>query len=305
MTRERKLLVILLFNTVLMAAEVAGGLVSHSLALLSDAGHMLTDSLAIFLSYLAIHWSKKPATGKRTFGYHRTEVLAAFINGITLLAVSGYIFYEALHRFFVPVTIRADIMLVIAVIGLIGNLAGVYLLHDEHHDSMNVRGAFLHLLGDALSSVGVIIGGVVVAYTGWSMVDSLVSILIGGIVLRGAVGLILESTNVLLESTPDDIDVNTLRAAVEKLPGVRGLHDIHVWTITSGRRALSGHLLVDDIITSESQKILAGVRSLLARDFNITHSTLETESEDCGENTCSFAEEDHHSHGEGHRHEHH
>lgn len=304
MTRERKLLVILLFNTVLMAAEIAGGLVSHSLALLSDAGHMLTDSLAIFLSFLAIHWSKKPATGKRTFGYHRTEVLAAFINGITLLTVSCYIFYEAAHRFFVPVMIRTDIMLVIAVIGLIGNLVGVYLLHDEHHDSMNVRGAFLHLLGDALSSVGVIIGGIVVAYTGWGMVDSLVSILIGGIVLRGAVGLILESTDVLLESAPDDIDVNTLRAAVQLLPGVRDLHDIHVWTITSGKRALSGHLLVDDIATSESQKILCAVRAVLASDFNITHSTIETECEACGDNACSFTVE-HKEHGETHQHEHH
>jgi cobalt-zinc-cadmium efflux system protein len=289
MTRGNKLLLIFSFNISLMVLEVSGGLYSRSLALLSDAGHMLTDALALFLSYLAIQWSQKPATGRRTFGFHRAEILVALVNGVTLIVVSGYIFYEAIHRFFYPAQIKTGVLLAIATVGLLGNLFGILILRKESHDNLNVRGAFFHLLGDALSSVGVIVGGIIIAFTGWSVIDSLISILIGGIVLRSAIDLTIESTEVLLEAAPRDIDVDILRKEAEKVPGVRELHELHIWTITSGRRALSAHVLTENISTRESQKILCAVREMLAKRFNITHTTLEAECDSCTQNVCEFS----------------
>jgi cobalt-zinc-cadmium efflux system protein len=290
MKKENKLLLILSFNILLMLLEVAGGLLSHSLALLSDAGHMLTDSLAIFLSYLAINWSKKPATARRTYGYHRTEILVALVNGLTLLGVSAYIFYEAILRFVTPAKIDTGILLIVAAAGLVGNLIGMLLLRQESHESLNIRGAFFHLLGDTLSSLGVIAGGLVILFTGWNFVDSLIGILLGGIVLRGAIDLISESAEVLLEAVPRDIDIGTLKQEIDAIPGVRDFHEIHIWTITSGRRALSGHIRTDNITTRESQRILCAVRGVLAARFNITHATLEVECDACSDNICEFSD---------------
>lgn len=288
MNREKKLLVILGFNLLLMLLEAAGGILSHSLALLSDAGHMFTDSLALFLSYTALNISKKPATEKKTYGYHRFEILASLANGIILLLVSVYIFYEAVNRFFHPVEIKIGLLLIIASIGFAGNLAGLLLLRHESHENLNMRGAFFHLLGDTLSSVGVIAGGIVLLITKWHGIDSLIGILIAGIILRGSITLIEESGEVLLEATPRDVDIRTLRNELEKIPGIKEFHDMHVWTITSGRRSLSGHLLADNITTRESQDILCKVRELLAEKFNITHSTIEVECDSCLNNTCEF-----------------
>ena len=288
MTRERKLLLIFTFNLLLMALEIIGGFWSNSLALLSDAGHMLTDSLAMLLSYLAIYWSKKPATATKTFGYHRTEILVALVNGLALLGISGYIFFEAFHRFFNPLPVKADILLVIAIIGLAGNIAGMLLLGHESHENLNIRSAFFHLLGDTLSSVGVIAGGVIIALTGWTAVDPLISIIIGGIVLRGAIDLVWESGEVLLEAAPRDINIAELKKEIEAIPGVRELHDIHIWTITSGRHALSAHVLTENILTRDAQKILAAVRDRLTEKFAINHTTLEAECDSCTNNVCEF-----------------
>jgi cobalt-zinc-cadmium efflux system protein len=291
MNRETKLLFIFSFSVLILVLEVTGGLLSRSLALLSDAGHMLTDALSVFLSYLAIRWSKKPATAQRTFGYHRTEILAALVNGLTLLAISGYIFYEAIRRFFQPEVIKVDILLIVAAVGLAGNLFGMLILNRESHDNLNIRSTFFHLLGDALSSLGVIVGGIVIMLTGWSVVDSLISVLIGGLVLRSAIDLIFESGEVLLEAVPRDIDIAALRTAIKQVPGVKGFHDVHIWTITSGRRALSGHLVVDNISIRESQQIICTTRNMLAEKFNITHASLETECDVCPDNVCEFTGE--------------
>lgn len=287
MEREKKLLLILVFNVILMVLEVVGGIISRSLALLSDAGHVLTDSLAVFLSYLAIHWSRRPANHRKTFGYHRAEILVALANGVALFVIAGYIFYEAVLRFFQPQEIRTGILLVIAAVGFAGNLFGLFILRGESHENLNVRSAFFHILADTLSSVGVIIGGAVIWFTGWYVVDSLIGALIGGIVLRGAVGLILESGEILLEATPRDIAIAELRQEVEKIPGVKDLHDIHIWTIGSGMRALSAHVLTDDITTREGQKIACLVRAVLGEKYSITHTTLEMECETCGD-ACRF-----------------
>lgn len=288
MDREKKLLLILAFNVSLMILEVIGGLVSRSLALLSDAGHMLTDSLAVFLSYLAIRWGRLPATHRRTFGYHRAEILVALANGVALLAIAGYIFYEAILRFFNPQEIRTGILLAVATVGFAGNLFGLFVLRGESHDNLNVRSAFFHILADTLSSVGVIAGGAIIWATGWYWVDSLIGVLIGGIVLRGAVDLILEAGEILLEATPRDIDMAALKREIEKVPGVKGVHDIHIWTIGSGRRALSAHVITDDITTRQGQDIACRVRAVLAEMFSITHTTLEMECDSCLSPICEY-----------------
>ncbi len=287
MDREKKLLLILAFNVTLMILEAVGGIISGSLALLSDAGHMLTDSLAVFLSYLAIHWSRRPANHRKTFGYHRAEILVALANGVALSAIAGFIFYEAVLRFFHPQEIKTGVLLVIAAIGLAGNLFGLFILRGESHENLNMRSAFFHILADTLSSVGVIAGGVIIWFTGWYLVDSLIGVLIGGIVLRGAVDLVMESGEILLEATPRDIDTATLRREVEEIPGVEDLHDIHIWTIGSGMRALSAHVLTADISTRESQEIACRIRAVLADRFQIAHTTLEMECESCGD-VCRF-----------------
>jgi len=292
MKRDQKLLLIFVLTLTLMVVEFAGGLVSRSLALISDAGHMLTDSLAILLCYLALRWSRKPPSERRTFGYHRLEIIIALVNGLFLLAISGYIFFEAVHRFFHPQEIRTGILLAVAVIGFTGNLFGLLVLRSETHENLNIRGAFLHILADTLSSVGVVIGGVIIALTGWNIVDSLIGIMIGGIVLRGAVDLIMESGEVLMEATPRDVDMVQLRGDVVEIPGVRDFHDIHVWTIGSGRRALSGHLLTDNISTQESQRIICAAREIVAKSYGITHTTLEVECESCLDTVCEYGPHD-------------
>jgi cobalt-zinc-cadmium efflux system protein len=292
MRRDQKLLLVFVFTLTLMVVEFAGGLVSRSLALISDAGHMLTDSLAILLSYLALRWSRKPPSDRKTFGYHRIEIIIALVNGLFLLAIAGYIFFEAVHRFFHPQEIRTGILLAVGVIGFVGNLFGLLILRSETHENLNIRGAFLHILADTLSSVGVVVGGVIIALTGWNVVDSLIGIMIGGIILRGAVNLIMESGEVLMEATPRDVDVEQLRKDVGEIPGVRDFHDIHVWTIGSGRRALSGHLLTDNISTQESQRMICAAREILAERHGITHTTLEVECESCLDTVCEYGPQD-------------
>ncbi len=271
-----------------MLLELFGGIFTRSLALLGDAGHMLTDSMALALSYLAMQWSKKPATSKKTFGYHRFEILAALINRLSLLAISGYIAYEAVQRFFHPVEVKSISLIIIASAGFIGNLAGVLLLRHENHDNLNIRGAFLHLLGDMLSSIGVIAGGLIIYLTGWNAVDSIIGVMIAGVVLRSAIGLIIESSDVLLEAVPRDIDIAQLKKSAEAVAGVREFHDIHIWSIKSGLRALSAHVLVGDISARESQSIVSSVRIMLKERYNISHTTIEVECDACKDDSCDY-----------------
>jgi cobalt-zinc-cadmium efflux system protein len=288
MNKEKKLFFILIFTFSLMTIEFVGGIVSKSLALFGDAGHMLTDSFAIFLTYFALLVSTKPANEKQTFGYHRIETLVALINGVILTFVAGYIFYEAIHRFFYPTKINSTILLGIGLLGLVGNLVGVLWLHNDSKENLNIRSAFLHMLSDTMSSFGVIIGGIIVFYTKWYLVDSLIGILIAGLVLRGAIGLIFESGEILLESTPKDISIKQLQQEIEKIDGVKGFHDIHIWTISSSKRVLSGHILVNNISIEESQKILCKIKDVLSKKFNINHTTLETECIDCKNGSCEY-----------------
>ncbi len=296
MNDKTKLLIIISFNFLLMVVEIVGGIISGSLALLSDAGHMLTDTTALLVSYAAIFISEKPPTRWKTFGYKRAEVLAALFNGTLLGVLSLFILYEAVIRLWRPVEIKTLPMLIISVVGLIGNAAGIFILrvHKHHdgnfnsdhlsHQNINIRGAYYHIMADMFSSVMVVLGAVVIRLTGFYLIDSLLGIFLGIAIIKGALNLLKDSINILMESTPSDIDVDDLSLSVEKaVNGVKNFHDVHVWSISSDRRSLSAHVeLVDDISVSETQnKILCDIRKYLFEKYNIQHTTLEVECGGC------------------------
>jgi len=266
---------------VVMVAEVIGGILSNSLSLMSDAGHMLTDALALGLSLFAMSLARRPATSTRTYGYFRAEIMAALANGTFLILVSAFIFYEAYRRFSALPTVKSPLMLIVASIGLVANLIGMFLLRRGSRHSINVRAAFWHVIGDTLSSVGVIIAGVIIFFTGWYIADPILAVVIGVVILWGAVRIVRESVDILLESVPGHVQVEKLTAAVKSVPGVEDLHDVHIWTITSGIYALSAHLSITDQMVSQSCDILTKVNEVLAGNFNITHTTLQLECESC------------------------
>ena len=262
-SNQRNLVIALSITAIVMIAEIIGGLLSNSLALLSDAGHMLTDILALGLSLTAMKFARKPPTPSKTFGFYRLEILAAFFNGMLLFFISFYIFYEAYHRLVQPEEIKGLFMLVVACIGLLANGAGILLLRKSAHTSLNVKSAFFHIVGDTISSGGVIVGGLLILYTGWYLVDPLISIFIGILILRGAYALIMESIDIFLEATPKDINVEEMLDELRKIQGVKDVHHLHLWTITSGINAMSAHVLIDDLLISSSAYILKEIKSLL------------------------------------------
>jgi cobalt-zinc-cadmium efflux system protein len=280
---QRNMLAVLSITAGVMIAEIIGGLLANSLALLSDAGHMLTDILALGLSLVAMRFAQKPPTPSKTFGFYRLEILAAFFNGMLLLFISLYIFYEAYHRLIDPREIKGLFMLLVAAIGLLANGVGIVILRKSALKNLNVRSAFFHLVGDAISSGGVIIGGVVIIYTGWYMVDSIIGIFIGVLILRGAYSLVRESIDVLLEATPKDIDVEQMLDDLHQIEGVREIHHLHLWTITSGIYAMSAHVLIDDLLISKSGQILKEIEDVLRGKYNMEHITIQFESESCGD----------------------
>ena len=280
---QRKLLIVLSITAVVMIAEIIGGLLANSLALLSDAGHMLTDILALGLSVVAMRFAQKPPTASKTFGFYRLEILAAFFNGLLLLFVSFYIFYEAYHRLLHPEEIKGLFMLVVATIGLLANGVGIVILRKSAHKSLNVKSAFFHLVGDTVSSGGVIVGGLLILYTGWYLVDPIISIFIGMLILRGAYALVMESVDILLEATPKDINVEKMLDDLRKIEGIKEIHHLHLWTITSGIYSMSVHVLIEDLLTSKSAQILNEIDKLLRDKYNIEHTTVQFESESCGD----------------------
>ena len=284
---QRKLLIVLSITAVVMIAEIIGGLLANSLALLSDAGHMLTDILALGLSVVAMRFAQKPPTASKTFGFYRLEILAAFFNGLLLLFVSFYIFYEAYHRLLHPEEIKGLFMLVVAVIGLFANGVGIVILRKSAHKSLNVKSAFFHLVGDTVSSGGVIVGGLLILYTGWYLVDPIISIFIGMLILRGAYALVMESVDILLEATPKDINVEKMLDDLRKIEGIKEIHHLHLWTITSGIYSMSVHVLIEDLLTSKSAQILNEIDKLLRDKYNIEHTTVQFESESCGDDLLS------------------
>ncbi len=278
---QRDLLVALSITVLMMVAEAVGGWLSNSLALLSDAGHMFTDNIALLLSFFAMKFATLPATDKRTFGFYRLEILAALVNGIVLVVISLTIMYEAYRRIMHPQPVAGGLMLVIAIIGLVANVIGAMVLMKHRSSSLNIRGAYLHILGDALSSIGVVAGGVIILYTGWYLVDPILSFLISLVIIYGAWALVKESVSILLESVPGHINIEAMAAEIESIKGVREAYHIHVWTITSGVYAMSAHVLIDDQLVSGSREVLDRIRSVIADKFGISHSTIQLECEKC------------------------
>ena len=258
-----------------MLAEAAGGWWTNSLALLADAGHMLSDVAALGLSLAALWIAERPADSKRTYGYYRAEILAALVNGATLGAISIYIFIEALRRFAEPPQVLGGWMLAIAAGGLAVNLAMLAILRGGKSESLNVRGAWLHVLTDTLGSIGAIIAAALIWLYGWNWVDPLISIAIGLLVIYSAWHLLLESTAVLMESAPRGIDVDEVRDAIAGASGVLAVHDLHVWTITTGFEALSAHVVVAD--GQPAGPLLAALRASLHERFGIDHITIQIE----------------------------
>jgi len=278
---SRPLKISLAIVLVVLVAEVIGGILSGSLALLGDAGHMLVDALALGLALFAMTMARRPATPTKTYGYHRVEIMAALANGVILVLVSIYIFYEAYQRFLNPPPVNAGLVILIASIGLIANLVALLLLRKSRHGSLNVKAAYWHVVGDTISSVGVIVAGVIILATGWVIADAIIAVFIGGIILWGAVRIVREAADILLEAVPKHVHVNRVIEVIKSVSGVEAVHDVHVWTITSGMYALSAHLLIEDRTVSRSGEIVAAVNQRLAKCFRINHTTLQLECEQC------------------------
>ncbi|MFJ7140428.1 cation diffusion facilitator family transporter [Pseudomonas protegens] len=273
---ERKLWMALGLTGSFMIAEVIGAFVTGSLALLSDAAHMMTDALALAISLVAIQVAKRPADRKRTFGYARFEILAAAFNALLLFVVAFYILFEAWQRVQAPAQIQSIGMLVIAILGLIVNLISMRLLASASSESLNVKGAYLEVWSDMLGSLGVIIAALVILFTGWGWVDSVVAAAIGFWVLPRTWTLLKESMNVLLQGVPDGIDIEQVEQGIREVPGVSDVHDLHIWVLTSGKNVLSAHL-VAQLQGRDEQEVLARVTELLQERFEIAHVTLQVE----------------------------
>ena len=286
---QRPLFIALGITTVVMIAEFVGGLLSNSLALLSDAAHMLADVLALLLSIVAFRFSSRPPTNRTTFGFYRLEIFAAQINGGILVFLSLFIFYEAYHRLLEPEPIKSLLMMIVAGIGLLANAASALALHKSSRKNLNVKAAFLHIMGDLFSSAGVIIGGTIIYLTGWFAIDPILSIMIGLIILKGAYSVVKETATVLLEAVPKHINLEKLIRKVENIEGVESFHDVHVWTITSGLYALSGHVQIQDQRISESTQVMEDVKAYLSQRYHIDHTTLQFECESCEpDQVCSL-----------------
>lgn len=259
-----------------MIAEAVGGWITNSLALIADAGHMLTDVAALGLTLAAVWFGTRPATSSKTYGYYRLEILAAFVNGIALVLISAWVVYEAYQRWYSPPEIMGFELTLIAVGGLLVNIAAAYLLHGDHEHDLNMRGAWLHVIGDALGSVAAITAGVLIVAFGWVWADAVTSVVISAIIVFGAWRLIRDSVNVLLEGTPSHINIRSVEDAIRNHPRVVDVHDLHVWTITSGMEALSVHIVHNEDVNGT--EVLRSVRSELHEKFGIDHLTIQMET---------------------------
>lgn len=281
---EKRLSATLTVTLIILAGELIGGYFANSLALLSDAGHMVTDALAIALGFVASHISRKPSDRYATFGYERVGVLAALINGLSLLIIASLIFYESYERFNSPPEVNVTVVLSIAALGLAGNLIMARILGHDHQD-LNVKSVWLHVLGDTISSVGVIISGIVIYFTGWTYADPVVSVLIGGIIIWGGVRLVRDTVSIFLNLTPRGFDVEALVKKISEMHDVLDVHDVHLWPVAHNNVAFSAHVLVDDKTLKEAEVTKKQIEEML-KENGVTHSTLQIECTcvDCDNN---------------------
>jgi len=279
--QRRRLGVVLGLTLLVLVAEVVGAVLSGSLALLADAGHMATDAAGIALALGAVTLAQRPARGRRTFGWQRIEILAAVVNGLLLIAVAGYVLVEAIRRIGHPPEISSGLMLGVAAVGLVVNLVSLAVLRAGQNESLNIRGAYLEVLGDALGSVAVIVAAVLIATTGWTAADVVASVAIGFLVLPRAWHLLREALDVLLEAAPKDVDLDDVRAHIARVDGVLGVHDLHAWTITSGLPVLSAHVVVSEAALADGHggRILDALCACLGEHFDMEHCTFQLEGE--------------------------
>lgn len=278
----KRLNLIILLTGVIMIAEAVGGYFSGSLALMADAGHMLTDFLALLVASAAMALGQRPADVRRTYGYRRLEILAALGNGVALVLVSGGILIEAVQRWLSPHPVNLVVMAGVAAVGLVSNVTGLVLLHGLR-TNLNMRGAFLHILGDTLSSVGVIVVAGIIAVTGWTRIDALISVAIAIIIVYSSVALLREALDILLEAAPAHIDTEKVHATIVGVPGVQQVHDLHVWSIASGLAALSAHVVIKDPAIDHT-RVLEAIQDKLRQEFAIEHCTLQIEY--CANHGC-------------------
>jgi cobalt-zinc-cadmium efflux system protein len=268
-------------TAVFVVVEILAGLFGNSLALLTDAAHNFTDVIALGLSWYALKVATKPAHAERTYGYHRVGILVALVNSTTLILIALGIFYEAWHRFINPPEVDSTILIGVGALAFIINAVTAWMVKDGSEHDLNLRSTFLHLMGDVLSTLGAVVAGVVIAFTRWNWLDPFVSVLIGGFILWNAWGILRQSIHILLESTPESVDVNSMVETLQKVDGVRGVHDLHVWSINESLRALSAHIVTDNVSISEGSSIQNRVNEILAHEYNIQHTTLQLECPCC------------------------
>lgn len=282
--QQRTLLIVLAITVLYLLVEIVVGLLTNSLALIADAVHMFTDAGALALAAFAAWMAQKPATPEKTYGYYRIEILAALANAVILTASSLYILYEAYRRFLQPAEVVGLPMMVVAVIGLLVNLVGIWLLRSRSEQNLNVQGAFYEVVKDALGSVGVIVAGGVILLTGFTLIDPIVSVLIALLILPRTWQLFNEAINILLESTPSEVSLGAVRQSLQQIEGVGSVHDLHVWTITSGFVAMSGHVVLEPGVDQRrAQRTLVSINDQLKEEFGIEHTTIQTEFSDLKE----------------------
>ena len=273
--------------------EALAGFSAHSLALLSDAGHNFTDAFALLLAAFGIYLQARPGDHERTYGYQRAGVLAAFVNALLLVLLAGVLFYESYDRLLHPQQVAANTMMIVAAVALVLNLGIAWALggHGDHHHDLNVRAAWLHMAGDAASSVGIVVGALLIRYTGWQTIDPVLSILIGIAIVWSGWGIIRESLNILLEGLPKGLELKNVSAELSGIDGVVDVHDLHIWSLGSESRALSCHVLIDDMPPSESDSILRRINDVLCDRFHIRHTTVQFEHVKCvlAETHCTTA----------------
>jgi cobalt-zinc-cadmium efflux system protein len=277
----RRLVLSIGLTAVFVAFEVIAGFFANSLALLTDAAHNLTDVLALGLTWWALWVTTKPATSGKTYGYHRAGILVALVNSTTLVIVALGIFYEAYRRLLAPPQVNTDVLIGVGVVAVLINLVTALMIRRGSKADLNLRSAFMHLMGDVLSTVGAVLAGILIRFTGLNWLDPLVSLFIGLLILWNAWGILRESVNILMEATPADVDAQAVVDSILHVEGVRGVHDLHIWSITHGLRTLSAHILTDDIPISAGAKIQAAVSELLNTQYGIGHATLQLECIDC------------------------
>lgn len=282
-SNQRRVMIALVLTGTFMLVEVVGGIISGSLALLADAGHMLTDTMALSLAAMAFHVSKRPPGRNLTYGYQRFQILAAFVNGLSLLAVVGWILFEAVSRFFSPRDVLGETMLVVAAAGLVINLVSFAVLHTGDKENLNIRGAALHVAGDLLGSIAAIVAAVIIIYTGWTPIDPILSVAVAALILKSAWSLVKRSAHILLEGAPEWLDVEIMQERiVARVSGVGEIHHVHIWGLTPQQLMLTMHVSLDGPVESQSG-VIRDVKTFLQEEYGIGHSTIEVEVDGCAD----------------------